>query len=112
MNSIKHFADVETPLPSPAWSSMDKSQRMDQVLIKLEASPAQFLDNVKVVAAKSDGQIIVQMKQEQPASKRGPMLLDLEDYLKATIDEALCVWLEPLGDRNSLRNLRGIEVKA
>jgi hypothetical protein len=32
--------------------------------------------------------------------------------LKAHIDDALTVWLEPLGDRNSLRNLRGIEVKS
>jgi len=112
MNSTKHFADVETPLPSPAWTSMDNSQRMDQVLIKLKASSAQFLDNLKIVAAKSDGQVIVQMKEEQSACRRGPLLLDLEDYLKATIDESLCVWLEPLGDRNSLRNLRGIEVKA
>jgi len=50
------------------------------------------------------------MKQSLPASERGPFLLDLEDYLRE-IDQALVVWLQPLGDRNSLRNLRGIEVK-
>jgi hypothetical protein len=36
----------------------------------------------------------------------------LEDYLKESIDAGLVVWLEPFGDRNSLRNLRGIEVKS
>ena len=44
--------------------------------------------------------------------KRGPLLLDFEVFLKEAIDPGLVVWLEPLGDRNSLRNLRGIEVKA
>jgi hypothetical protein len=112
MNPIKHFASEETPSPSQSWIKMDNKERMDQVLIKLEASHEQFLNTVRVLLAKSDGQVIVQMRQEQLASKRGPLLLDIEDYLKSTIDEALCVWLEPLGDRNSLRNLRGIEVKS
>ena len=37
--------------------------------------------------------------------------MDFEVHLLAYVDGALNVWLEPLGDRNSLRNLRGIEVK-
>jgi hypothetical protein len=112
MNSSKHYAEVETPVPGSEWTSLDEKQRISLILKKLEDSTLHFLDLMNVVAAKSDGQVIVQMKQDQAASKRGPFLLDLEAILKATIDDALCVWLEPLGDRNSLRNLRGIEVKA
>ena len=112
MNSSKHYAEVETPVPGPEWTNLDEKQRMSLILKKLEDSTLHFLDLVNVVAAKSDGQVIVQMKQDQPASKRGPFLLDLEALLKATVDDAICVWLEPLDDRNSLRNLRGIEVKA
>jgi hypothetical protein len=112
MSSIKHYADIETPVPSSGWTSIDEKKRLDQIFQKLEISPVRFLEKLNIVSAKSDGQVIVQMKQEHPASIRGPLLLDLEDYLKLSIDEALCVWLEPLGDRNSLRNLRGIEVKA
>ena len=67
---------------------------------------------INVVAAKQDGQIIVTLEKPMPASKRGPLLLDFEVFLKEAIDPGLVVWLEPLGDRNSLRNLRGIEVKA
>lgn len=112
MDCIKHFAEVETPVPGAAWAELDERKRVGKVLDKLEVSPAQFLTMVQVVTAKADGQVIVQLKQNLSASQRGPLLLDLEEYLKATVDEALTIWLEPLGDRNSLRNLRGIEAKA
>jgi hypothetical protein len=45
------------------------------------------------------------------ASERGTFLLDLESLLKSQIDNGINIWLEPIGDKNSLRNLRGIEVK-
>ena len=111
MYHIKHYADVETPIPGAAWAALDERQRVDQVLGKLEASPAQFLSQIQVITAKADGQVIVLMRQSLPANQRGPLLLDLEEYIKVNIDEALAVWLEPMGDRNSLRNLRGIEVE-
>ena len=111
MDRVKHYADVSTPTAGAAWTALNERQRVDRVLNKLQASPAQFIAQIEVVTAKADGQVIVSMKQSLPASQRGPFLLDLEDYLR-DIDQALVVWLEPLGDKNSLRNLRGIEVKA
>jgi hypothetical protein len=112
MDYMKHYADVETPVPSATWTTLDERQRVDQIVGQLAAGPAQFLSQIKVITALADGQVIVLMKQSIPANQRGPFLLDLEAYLKETIDPALTVWLEPVGDRNSLRNLRGIEVKA
>ena len=41
---------------------------------------------------------------------RGTLLLDLEDELVKK-DERVRVWHIPLGDKNSLRNLRGIKIK-
>ena len=111
MDRVKHYADVPTPTPGAVWIALNERQRVDQVKKKLEASPTQFLSQIEIVTARTDGQVIVRMKQSLPASQRGPFLLDLEDYLR-DIDQALVVWLEPLGDKNSLRNLRGIEVKA
>ena len=111
MNRVKHYADVPTPTPGAAWLALNERQRVEQIKKKLEASPRQFIAQVEIITAKADGQVIVHMKQSLPASQRGPFLLDLEDHLRE-IDQALVVWLEPLGDKNSLRNLRGIEVKA
>ena len=44
-------------------------------------------------------------------SERGILLLEVEKILKEKIDEALMIWLEPVGDKSKLRNLRGIEIK-
>jgi len=111
MSLLKHYADIPTPVPGAVWTTLNERQRVDQIKNKLQASPVQFLPLVEIIAAKADGQVILQMKESLPASERGPFLLDIEDYIKRTVDEGLAVWLEPLGDRSSLRNLRGIEVK-
>lgn len=111
MDCMKHYADVETPAPVAAWTALDERQRVDQIMGQLDTGPVQFLSQIQVITALADGQVIVLMKPSMPANQRGPLLLDLETYLKETIDPALTVWLEPVGDRNSLRNLRGIEVK-
>lgn len=68
-------------------------------------------DILIIVAAKLDGQVIARLLKPVPADKRGTLLLDIEAFLKESIDPGLVVWLESLGDRSSLRNLRGIEVK-
>ena len=44
-----------------------------------------------------------------PSNIRGILLLDLEDRIKKNIDKGLTVWLEPVGDKSKLRNLRGIK---
>ena len=41
---------------------------------------------------------------------RGTLLLDLEDEFFQK-DQRIRVWHIPLGDKNSLRNLRGIKIK-
>ena len=44
-----------------------------------------------------------------PASERGVLLLELEKSLKLKIDEGITIWLEPVGDKSKLRQLRGIK---
>jgi hypothetical protein len=39
------------------------------------------------------------------------LILDLEEFLKNHLDSGISIWCEPLGDKNSLRNLRGIQIK-
>lgn len=111
MVSLK-YAQVNTPSPRLAWRQRSDAERLTLVMNAFHGGLAALDGNVVIAAAKQDGQIIVNLVKPLPASKRGPLLLDLEAFLKETIDPSLVVWLEPLGDRNSLRNLRGIEVKA
>ncbi len=105
-------ARANTPSPSPGWRQLSERTRLACVMKALDTGLAAAYGNVVIAAANSDGQIIVSLVEPMPAGARGTLLLDLEAFLKGAIDSGLVVWLEPLGDRNSLRNLRGIEVKA
>jgi hypothetical protein len=105
-------AHAKTPAPSLQWRQLSDAERLTRVMAALRTGTTALNGFVAIAAAKQDGQIIVNLVEPMPASKRGPLLLDLEAYLKMAIDPSLVVWLEPLGDRNSLRNLRGIEVRA
>lgn len=68
-------------------------------------------DVFKVSSLGKDGYIFVELLQELGAERRGSALLDLEIILKENIDQGITVWCEPLGDKNSLRKLRGITIK-
>ena len=105
-------AGTPTPAPSPAWRRRSEPERLALVMNALRAGPRALDDELAVAAAKQDGQVIVRLLQPITAGRRGTLLLDLEAMLKEAVDPGLAVWLEPVGDRNSLRNLRGIEVKA
>lgn len=115
-NEMLKYADVETPSTGLEWRQLSDAKRLSRVKDVLRAGPENFNKLLSVKRAKEDGQIIVELlelnNEPLPASQRGTLLLDFEEFLKKGIDEGLVVWVEPLGDRNSLRNLRGVEVKS
>lgn len=111
MNNL-NAANAVTPTPGNAWRRLSCAERQALVKNSLNGMPAISDDVLDVVETKEDGQVIMRLIEPLSADKRGALLLDVEAYLKETIDEALVVWLEPLGDKSSLRNLRGIEVKS
>ncbi|MHB1939084.1 MAG: hypothetical protein ACYCOR_21320 [Acidobacteriaceae bacterium] len=106
------YAEASTPSPGIAWRQLSDADRRARVTTVLRDGCARLGDTILVVAANADGEIIVNLTEPLSAGERGQVLLDIEDFLKATIDPGLTVWLEPLGDRNSLRNLRGSPVKS
>ncbi|MDZ4254065.1 MAG: hypothetical protein U1A72_15960 [Sulfuritalea sp.] len=110
MNNFE-FADSPTPKPDPSWGKLSDDERRRRVERAVAASSPPVPDIVAIVEARSDGQVIVSLRAPVAADKRGTLLLDFESSLKESVDPGLVVWLEPLGDRSSLRNLRGIEVK-
>lgn len=106
------YAQTDTPLPGSAWRQLSDAERLKLIMDTLHTGSEAVDENIVIAAANQDGQILVSLVESMPAGKRGTLLLDIEATLKEAIDPGLVVWLEPLGDRNSLRNLRGIEVKA
>jgi len=102
------FSDVPSPVPSDDWVSLTIGERID--LIKKSIQNFSLNVDIDVVEANKGGQISVIINDTLSADERGPLLLDLEEFLKLNVDNGITVWHAPIGDKSSLRNLRGIEV--
>ena len=70
---------------------------------KIELKDIEYLKNGLIY-------IYVFFKTKISPSERGTILLDLEDEM-CKLNRQIRVWHIPLGDKNSLRNLRGIKIK-
>jgi hypothetical protein len=112
MGANLRYANVNTPTPGHVWRQLSDDERLALVNNTVDAKMRSLKEILVIVDAKPDGQVIVKLLEPVSADKRGTLLLDLEASLKESIDPGLVVWHEPFGDRGSLRNLRGIEVKS
>lgn len=105
------YADVDSPTPSASWIGLSESERIEKINKVLNQKKVIFGKELVIVTAKNNGEVVVRMLNPLAASVRGTLLLDFEEFIKQEIDQGLTAWVEALGDKNSLRNLRGIEVK-
>lgn len=105
------YAEVDSPKPSANWLDMSEAQRIEKINQAINQKIISLSKELLVVAAKNNGEVVVRILNPLTASVRGALLLDFEEFIKNEIDRGLTAWGEALGDKNSLRNLRGIEVK-
>ena len=98
---------ADSPKPSKKWLSKDKKKLIDElnnlILSKFDGS-------CLVINAKISGEVIIRLENPLNAAQRGDFLFHLEFFLKDNYDSAIYVTVEPMGDKNSLRNLRGIKI--
>ena len=102
------FASHTTPLPSLIWKSISEEER----IAKVKSAIKDFQGNevIEIKEAHIDGQVTVVLKNLMNSNERGIFFLDLEEWLKKMLDNGITIWHKPIGDKNSLRNLRGIKV--
>jgi hypothetical protein len=105
----KKIALANSPLPSKEWKDLDENKKIN--LIKNVIDQTKLLDQFKVISSDLNGNTILRIENAIPANKRGILLLEIEKKLKEKIDNSIVLWLEPVGDKSKLRNLRGIEIK-
>lgn len=103
-------AHAPSPVTSTAWREQHESQRL-AACEKVASSDITYMTLLDFLSASENGYVVVVLKQSLGPGERGTLLLDVEALLKAKIDQGITIWLEPQGDKSSLRNLRGIEVK-
>ncbi len=107
---MKNFANTETFTVGDKWKNAKEQDRSKMISDILKENLA-FKD-IEVVSVPNNGQIVLKIEKTIPANRRGPMLLDLEEKIKESIDQGITVWCEPVGDKSALRRLRGLEIKS
>lgn len=101
-------AAIATPRVGTEWVNSNNQLRLDRINAVITGT--NFVDFITPTRTFEDGQVYFSFKIQIASSIRGVLLLDLEILLKKEIDNGIVVWCEPIGDKNSLRNLRGIEI--
>ena len=106
---FENYAEIESPITKEKWRKLSKMERLD--LVKEKISRNDSFQVIHPTRANKNGQVFIKLLTDIPASKRGILILSFERILKDSVDQGINVWHEPIGDKNSLRNLRGIDIK-
>ena len=109
-----NFSDTESPKISTDISSKSEESRMKMVpdILKKIREHGFDTDWFDIVQWAPANHFVVSLKNDDPASVRGPNLLRLEALLKTIIDPAIEVYLEAKEDKNKLRKFRGVQIVA
>ena len=105
---MRKFSKVETDVVSSEWLGMDQDARLSVINNAVERTS--FKDFIRFTKATETGAVYAILLKPIGPGDRGTLLLDLEEFLKENIDKGISIWCEPIGDRNSLRNLRGVQI--
>lgn len=104
---INH-ANSHTPTVSNVWLNLPEEEKLIKINDAIERQ--HLASDFVATRALKNGQVYLRFNQVLAASRRGEVLLGLELVLKKNFDEGIVLWCEPIGDKNSLRKLRGIDV--
>ena len=104
-----NYSMEKTPKVSKVWLNQNQERRINSILMIIEKN--QEFNCIKVVECHDNGNVDIDLDPSIRVGKRGLYILNFEELIKKEIDHGLTVWCKPLGDKNSLRNLRGIQIK-
>ena len=96
--------------PTKKWVAISENERKELVRDFLQSNEEYI--GITVEQASDNGHVVLRIEHSIPANERGLFLLDLEEKLKKSVDIGVTVWLEPVGDKSKLRQLRGVAVKS
>jgi hypothetical protein len=105
----KKFEPNKTLTASKEWLELSLESRLLKIITFLETDV--LYQNIQVTDANKEGHVTLRIEDNIPSDERGLFLLSLEEKLKKLVDIGLTIWLEPVGDKSKLRNLRGVQIK-
>jgi len=98
---------TDTPKPTHEWRVKEKKDQLN--IINMFIIDNKY-DSLEAIDIKESGEVLIRLNKYLPASSRGDYLLNFEKELKKIINPGLYVMIEPMGDKNSLRKFRGIQI--
>ena len=104
---IENFSNELTPKTGKSWIKLSTKQRVD--LIQNQLNSDEIYKGIEIIKVPDDGQVVLKINKSIPANERGLFLLKIEEIFKLNIDNGITIWLEPVGDKSKLRQLRGIK---
>lgn len=110
-NKLHKNAYSETPKPGKIWINRIESEKIFVISELLNRINPVFKEYIEIISANNNGAVLVNLLKDIKPSKRGELLLDFEYILKKKIDRAIYINVESMGDKSSLRNLRGIVIE-
>ena len=111
-NGIKlNFADSISPEPNESYLKMAEIERLELIELMLNKIDSKWSENFTLVSARENGFVVLEFKQSILVAERASYLLNIESQLCQMVDNSITLWIAPVGDKSSLRKLRGIEVK-
>tara|TARA_B100001142_G_scaffold250769_1_gene250948 strand:+ start:352 stop:678 length:327 start_codon:yes stop_codon:yes gene_type:complete len=105
---IDNYSNVDTHEVKETWFSLSFNQKKDAITDFLKKNSYDHI--LKFSNITTDGQVNFQLLLDIDVNTRCDTLLDIELHMKSELDIGLTLWLDPMGDKNTLRNLRGIEI--
>ena len=111
-NGIKlNFADSISPEPNESYIKLSEIDRLNLIESCLNNIDSNWNENFSLSSARENGFVVLEFKKSIVVDGRSSYLLDIESKLCKMVDNSITIWIAPVGDKSSLRKLRGIEVK-
>lgn len=92
-------------LPSAQWQALSEDERIRRVKIALDHHQAGR--GMEVASLEGLKRIVVKFSGEHDSSTKQRQLIQVENYIKSTIDPALQLYMLPKLDQNKIRRIKG-----
>jgi len=102
------YPNIDSPVTGAKWVNMTRDKRVLLLKDRIQLFSPEL--DISVIDAQENGQVSIIINSKIEINDRGAFMLNLEEHLKNNIDIGINLWHEAIGDKSSLRNLRGIEV--
>lgn len=94
------------PPSSGPWRALSHDERIGRVQNALDAHPAGR--GLEVVSLEGLKRVVVKFNGESDSAVEQRRLIEIENFIKYTIDPALQVYVLPMVDQNKVRRIKGV----